>query len=346
MGIEQLSTPLILGGAVVAAVDAIDQAVDNAKSSKEFNFANFKNRDKPPSSLMAYPSQLTDASDTDYIRFKFFKYNPPFGTAYSRGDIASYNRSVAEYKESATDGEGNNLQDIVMYMPEDIQATYGAQWGGKSIQNVTADVLGTAATGMSGTFNAATLLSGVAGAGTAAGEALLIGATKKAMEALQKTGQAEGLGINDVFGATAGVVLNPNTELLFSGFNLRTFNLNFKLVAQSKEDAKTIRNIITTFKKAMLPSLGKEEQSSGFDGVSFITVPALCDVKFMSGSTEHPFITQFKPCAITGMNLNYTTDGSYATYEDGAPVAIGMNLEFSETKLVYKEDIQFGGPSY
>jgi hypothetical protein len=44
-------------------------------------------------------------------------------------------------------------------------------------------------------------------------------------------------------------------------------------------------------------------------------------------------------CAITDVQVNYTPDGNYATFNDGAPVAYELKLSFMETKLVFAEDI-------
>ena len=43
-------------------------------------------------------------------------------------------------------------------------------------------------------------------------------------------------------------------------------------------------------------------------------------------------------CALTGMNVNYTNAGAYASYEDGSPVSIRMNLTFKELNPIYSED--------
>ena len=53
----------------------------------------------------------------------------------------------------------------------------------------------------------------------------------------------------------------------------------------------------------------------------------------------NPFITQFKPCAITNVNINYTADGTYATYADGSPVATMLQVQFKELKLVFEQEV-------
>ena len=48
-------------------------------------------------------------------------------------------------------------------------------------------------------------------------------------------------------------------------------------------------------------------------------------------------------CAITNVDVNYTPDVAYATYDDsknpGQPVAIELSIGFQETKLVFADEI-------
>ena len=82
------------------------------------------------------------------------------------------------------------------------------------------------------------------------------------------------------------------------------------------------------------------------DNRNYIGVPNLCIVEFMKGKSPHPYLTQFKPCAIKNVNITYTPDGQYSTYRDGSPVATGLTLSFLESKLVYSNEISYGGASY
>ena len=299
-------------------------------------------------SQISYPSALkTISGEVDYLMFNFKKYAPPFKlkSSESSGSYAGYNNSALNLEDD------DELPSVILYMPEDVQAEYGTSWGAKSIQNITASLLRTA----SAKKSIEDLFGGLKDIGTTAFDGADIKITREALKALQDNGQGEGLGVNDILGSTRGVIVNPNTELLFNGFDLRKFDLNFKMVANSQEEATEIRDIITAFKMAMLPTLDERkvanEQTSdkevnGVDRTSFIGVPDLVEIKIMQGSSEHPYISQWKPCAITSLNVNYTGDGSYATYQGGEPVAINMTLNLSEIKLVYREDIRFGGPSF
>lgn len=314
----------------------------------------YAEEDTGPSTIISYPSALkTISGEIDYIMFRFKIYAPPFKIKSSEGSgsYAGYNNSALNLKDDT------ELPTVIMYVPEDMQAEYGTDWGAKSIQNVTASIL----RGVSAKKDITDLFKGIQDATATGFDAADIKITKTALKALQDNGQGEGLGVNDILGSTRGVIVNPNTELLFNGFDLRRFDLNFKMVANNQAEAQEIRDIITSFKMAMLPRLDErksandqdtsniftdKENVKGVDRTSFIGVPDLVDIKIMHGSSEHPFISQWKPCAITSLNVNYTADGSYATYQGGEPVAVTMTLGLSEIKLIYREDIRFGGASF
>ena len=71
-------------------------------------------------------------------------------------------------------------------------------------------------------------------------------------------------------------------------------------------------------------------------------VPNLCKFTFMKGEETKKQLIQFKPCAISRVAVNYTPDGTYATYSDGSPIAIELQLSFVETKVLFKKDIKDG----
>jgi len=58
----------------------------------------------------------------------------------------------------------------------------------------------------------------------------------------------------------------------------------------------------------------------------------------MQGDQEHSFLNKFKLCALTNMSVNYTGDGVHATYYDGTPISMQMDLSFSELTPIYNED--------
>ena len=94
--------------------------------------------------------------------------------------------------------------------------------------------------------------------------------------------------------------------------------------------------------------VGNRDKDGQFDITgedNWIRVPDLCKFTFMRGDQPHPYIPQFKPCAIQAVEVNYTPDGTYATYQgmDGAPVAVELRVNFMETKIIYANEVNING---
>lgn len=363
-GGDALSTPV---SSSAQAAQTSTAAADKETAKVSYGFKGNRGG-KPTSNRLSYPHDKVYSDHTDYVKFKFVKYNPPFASMNGNdfldkdgkltknidsGEALNiYNNSIGEFEDAG-------LPSIMMYMPEDIGASYGANWGGKGFTNTGSDILRQAGTllnteGFSGFGNT---LQNMGNAMTR-GQSLIASGIAGAMNALPgKIGGS--VDANDVLGGIGGVILNPNAELLFSGFDLRNFGLNFKMAPRSETEARVIRDICTTFKRASLPHFGaspgntvanifkgKNNTAEKTDNRNFIGVPNLCIVEFMKGGSPHPYLTQFKPCAIKEVNITYTPDGQYSTYRDGSPVATGLSLSFLESKLVYSNEISYEGASY
>ena len=59
-----------------------------------------------------------------------------------------------------------------------------------------------------------------------------------------------------ILARSSGQILNPNTELLFNGVKLRSFNFTFNLAPRSDDEARVIQQIVRTFKLNMAPNTG------------------------------------------------------------------------------------------
>ena len=296
----------------------------------------------PPagSGSLRYPNKDINENG-DYVLFKFKKYQAPFGNR-KKVDVEGGNGKVYDYNQSNEYvPAGEDYKTIIMYMPEDISNGFKANWGGKAFSNIGAGLL----VGL-GAGDAGSKLKSLGESASSQFDALL---PKLGSAAIQKaitkiTGDT--LSNNDIFGSISGAVLNPNVELLFDSIDMRNFNLKFKLVPRNSEESGIINEICKIFKMCTLPGrnpgkvFGFENKGTAND---FIAVPNLCQVSFMRGATEHQSLPRYKMCAITNVDVNYTPDGTYATYSDtnnpGQPVAIELAIGFQETKLVFAEEI-------
>ena len=138
---------------------------------------------------------------------------------------------------------------------------------------------------------------------------------------------------NSLLARSQGKILNPNMELLFNNVTLRTFRFSFKFAPRDANEAAVVKSIIRTFKKNMAARKSKEE--------AFLRTPHLFKLTYRKGNQNHPFLHRFKDCALSDMSVQYTGDNVYATYADGTPVSMIMNLTFKEMMPIYNEDYNF-----
>lgn len=297
-------------------------------------------------SALRYPLDGVMAKETDYVMFDFYDYVPPF-KGINKGAAKNNNKPLDVYNQSATDANlykktSDSLKSVVLYMPEDISTGYKANWSGKSFSNIGRDVMATF-----GSTDAGQVLENALNtAGDSFSQAIHNTGAKVISETISKI-TGEQLSNNDIFGAARGVILNPNVELLFGGTDLRNFQLRYKLVPRNDKESPVIKQIIDSFRKAMLPRFGNGSDIGIFgmannnDANNFIKVPNVCKVSFMRGGGPNTDVPQYKMCAITQVDVNYTPDGTYATYGDGSMVAIELTLSFQETKLIFAEEVEF-----
>ena len=312
-------------------------------------------------------------TDTDYVFFQFGKYIPPF--SQESADLLAqknygglkdnekkkvlktkgwkkfstyekYNSSANQLDVSAT---SNN---VMLPIPQDLSNEIQQVWQGKQFTSV-----GRAATAALAAGNlsyASDIVNDIASHAKAAQIAL----TTTALNSIPGVGG--NIGFNDISGSTRGIVINPNAELLYDSPEMREVGMIFKMVPKNQKEAQQIQDIVKVFRKASMPSWGADGATPmtgdasanrnyeddiinyGGGGDNFIRVPHLCKFTFMKGDEPHPYLIQFKPCAISKVEVNYTPDGTFATYSDGAPVAVELRLNFMETKLIFSDEVEMG----
>ena len=133
-----------------------------------------------------------------------------------------------------------------------------------------------------------------------------------------------------ILARSEGRILNPNMELLFSAPGLRSFRFQFKLTPRGKKERDEVEAIIRTFKKHMSPKVSPNG--------TFLNTPDVFELRYRKGNGRHPFLNKFKQCFLSSVNINYTGEGTYATYDDGTPVSMTMDLSFQEIEPIYDTD--------
>ena len=136
--------------------------------------------------------------------------------------------------------------------------------------------------------------------------------------------------------SAGGFAVNPQQQLLFQGIDFRTFQLAFTLTPKSLHEADQIKRIIQCFRSHAAPTL-----QQGAAGMLFV-VPDSWVVQFINLEDENRFVNKVKECVLTSVDVNYAPNGTWSTYDNGAPVQTNLTLQFKEIALVDKTAIDNG----
>lgn len=136
-----------------------------------------------------------------------------------------------------------------------------------------------------------------------------------------------------------GSVPNPFITAIFKGVGLKTHSFTWKLSPANEQESKTLNNIIRALRVNMLPS----KSSSGL----LFSFPNDCDISLVSaGSKTSPqnYLYNFKEASIlNNAQFNFAPDGLPSFYGGtGAPTAIQIKLDFTETQVWTREDYGAG----
>lgn len=183
-------------------------------------------------------------------------------------------------------------------------------------------------------FDAVSFTEALGAAGTA------LGMTQELGERGGRIAEASGVfgkGIVDVALFSNGYALNPLLEVIYKGSKNREFVFQFKFVPRTAQEAEEILGIIRTLRFHAAPEYSVE----GFNSRYFVP-PSEFGIEFFIGSRRNTNIPRIAQCVLTNVDVNYAPSGQYSTYIDGMPTEISMQLTFTETVILTKEDVRTG----
>ena len=295
----------------------------------------------PTGGLLRYPYEAI-TQNTDYLQIRIFKYeNANTGNPYISGPVASGQAlDVSNYQSNKAKVLAENGV-IILPMPSNIQDTNSVSYDNDSLNTLAAGaldmvsgVMGSTKIGVdsnarqqnSAMFNEQKQrIEQLLGANTPQLQSLVL--QQLAASAVNVFGA--NVSLNSLLARSEGKILNPNMELLFSNVTLRTFRFSFKFAPRDPNEATVVKSIIRSLKKNM---------AAKRDGDIFLQTPNIFKLTYRKGNQNHPFLHRFKDCALSDMNVQYTGDNVYATYADGTPVSMIMNLTFKELLPIYDTD--------
>ena len=272
------------------------------------------------------------SQETDYLQIDVIAYDPG-------KFVNSPNQGGGARKNSNKESKGT----ILLPIPSNISDTNSVSYESSSLNSIAgAAVDAVMKTMESGKDYSKDFMGGMAATGDAiksgtSGINAAVGGGEEVKGFITRFLASKAVGLANVnitpeqiLARSEGRILNPNMELLFNGPGLRSFRFQFKLTPRGKREAIEVENIIKTFKKHMAPKV----QESG----TFLKTPDIFELRYRKGNGEHPFLNKFKQCFLSSVNVNYTGEGTYATYDNGVPVSMTMDLSFQEIEPIYDTD--------
>ena len=126
-----------------------------------------------------------------------------------------------------------------------------------------------------------------------------------------------------------GIAQNQFTNVTYEGPQLRSFQMDFKLISESQEEANTIRRIVDILRNYSMP------ESTGSLSIQY---PAHFEIEFFRGEKRNTFMPLISTCHLTSLATTYnqTTNIFHA---DGSPVETDIALTFQETKTLTRQDL-------
>ena len=312
---------------------------------------NNKTKNKIPD-LFRYPYDID--TNQDHLKILQYEYKRPEKREFNASSPNKYGTVISDKNKPYGKYNGS----VLLPMPK-VSDSNGAEWGESDL-----NVFGIAAGGLAsdvlndlrdqkvlGTNTIDSLLSKIVGdeaANLGSDDPTLgnklranivkgqnnLGNTATAGLAVGAQELSKLAGINlsadEFLARSTGEILNPNAELLFQGPVLRDFGFKFLMIARSTEEAAMIRDIIRFFKVGAAPRF--------LDGPALLGTPNVFQLEYKAGNKTLNTVNRFNEMALRRITVDYAPDGFWSAYQDSHPVAVVMNLQFSELRPLYSRD--------
>ena len=254
--------------------------------------------------------------------------------------------SSGKFTDIESDNARTTGNQVDLYMPISITFPDGASYENSDLGIVGAIGEGALQSGKSvaGALGetvlggAKTLLSGLTGGqGGAVGSVMVT-------ELLKNKGGKFSKPLSDNVALASRVVSDPNTRVLFKGVAFREFSFQFKLIASTYEEAKSIEGMIKFFRSELYP----EEIVSAAVGGRQISIgmkyPNRFKIRMKYGQGD--VLNKIKPAYLRAVNTVY--NGTQQSFhaprgdEKAKPFEVDLTLSFQESLKLTSEDVEEG----
>ena len=294
--------------------------------------------------IMQYPYDIDTKQDHLKIsRYNYVRPNLNMSKSAGRSNVLERGSATSTLESETVAGDsvvGSDLKSVIMLPMPKVTDVNGVEWGKSELNSSGLTALNIT--------NAATLGGTLSGKGQNDDEKAIREAIASRRESnslsegaaalytgtvakLAGTLTGSDLDADTFLARQGGKVLNPNAEMLFQGPVIRDFGFSFIMIARSQEEGKMIRSIIRELKLGMAPK---------FRSTTFLTNPDVFMLDYRNGNGTLNTVNRFSPggLALTTMRVDYAPNGYWSAYRDSQPVAVKMDLDFTELRPIYEGD--------
>ncbi len=293
-----------------------------------------------------YPFSGADQNSNDYIQFQMVRYVPNdklsvFGVSGGENGTTFAGGLVTDLDDATTRqaASSQTLATICLPVPGNMQDSNPVNWASADLTALEA-YGAQAAAGLMGSDNPFKAAGSVV---KDVGNKLKDPTSGTAIHAVVTAKLLQGLTGKNLLTRSTGAIINPNSELLFTGPSLRSFQFSYRMTPRYQREAEEIKRIIRIFKQGS----SVKKAANGIFLASpnvFKISPKFVKNKIQNGkivgleAVDHPFLNKFKLCALNNIAVNYTPDGSYMTYANGSMISYEVVLSFSELDPIFDDD--------
>jgi hypothetical protein len=161
-----------------------------------------------------------------------------------------------------------------------------------------------------------------------------------------------------VAGAAAGAarlagagVINPKVDVLYSNTQLRRYTFSHFFTPSSARESTELKKIIKLLRKFSSPEIAGNRSGQSF-GAGYLSTggwlipPAEFEIDFyyMDEGTaiRNPYIPKIARCVLTKIDVNYSQQGEFSTFKDGAPISAQLSMTFREMRIISQRDVDIG----
>ena len=148
-------------------------------------------------------------------------------------------------------------------------------------------------------------------------------------------------GVANALRLTNRTVINPNTRALFRGVNLREFTFQFKMIAESQQEAAIVEQIVKHFRTQMYPDTYPVNIGNNVSADLGFAFPNVFEITFKYKNGINQRIPRIHFCYLRNVSTAINpTGGTFR--RDGQPNEIDLTLNFVEYRTLNKKDIEAG----